>query len=262
VVHFVETDLRGVDRLVNERTRALYTETPTNPTLGVVDLRKVAALGRRHKIMTIVDNTFASPVLQKPRALGLDAVVHSATKYLGGHSDLIAGAVIGSREFIARVRQRVMYLGGSMDPSAAFLLIRGLKTLEVRVQRQCATAMAVAKYLERHPAVARVHYPGLASHPSHRLARRQMSGFGGMLAFELKGGLPAARRFCDRTRIFLLAASLGGVESLIVLPLFTSHFKMSAKELAAAEIGPGTVRVSVGLEDAADLIADLKQALA
>jgi cystathionine beta-lyase/cystathionine gamma-synthase len=156
----------------------------------------------------------------------------------------------------------VIYLGGSMDPSAAFLLIRGLKTLEVRVQRQCATAMAVAKFLERHPKVARVHYPGLASHPSHRLARRQMSGFGGMLAFELKGGLPAARRFCDRTRIFLLAASLGGVESLIVLPLFTSHYKMSAKELAAAGIGPGMVRVSVGLEDAADLIVDLKQALA
>jgi methionine-gamma-lyase len=262
VVHFVEGDLRGVDGLVNERTRVLYTETPTNPTLSVVDLRKVAELGRRHKIMSIVDNTFASPVLQKPLALGVDAVLHSATKYLGGHSDLIAGAVIGSREFIAQVRQRVIYLGGSMDPSAAFLLIRGLKTLEVRVQRQCATAMAVAKFLERHPAVARVHYPGLASHPSHRLARRQMSGFGGMLAFELKGGLPAARRFCDRTRIFLLAASLGGVESLIVLPLFTSHYKMSAKELAAAGIGAGTVRVSVGLEDAADLIADLKQALA
>jgi len=261
VVHYVEGDLRGVDRLVNGRTRVLYTETPTNPTLGVVDLRKVAALGRRHKIMTIVDNTFASPVLQKPLALGLDAVVHSATKYLGGHSDLIAGAVIGSREFIARVRQRVIYLGGSMDPSAAFLLIRGLKTLELRVRRQCATAMAVARFLERHPKVARVHYPGLASHPSHRLARRQMSGFGGMLAFEPKGGLPAARRFCDRTRIFMLAASLGGVESLIVLPEYTSHYKMSAKELAAAGIGPGTVRVSVGLEDAADLIADLKQAL-
>jgi len=262
VVRWVEADLGGIDRLVNERTRALYTETPTNPTLNVVDLRKVAAAGRRHKITTLVDNTFASPVLQKPIALGLDAVVHSATKYLGGHSDLIAGAVIGSREFIARVHERVIYLGGSMDPSAAFLLIRGLKTLEVRVQRQCATAMAVAKFLERHPKVSRVHYPGLASHPSHRLARRQMSGFGGMLAFELKGGLPAARRFCDRTRIFLLAASLGGVESLIVLPLFTSHYKMSAKELAAAGIGPGMVRVSVGLEDAADLIVDLKQALA
>jgi methionine-gamma-lyase len=261
-VHFVEPDLEGVDRLVNERTRALYVETPTNPTLMVVDLRKAAAIGKRHDIVTLVDNTFASPVLQKPISLGIDLVAHSATKYLGGHSDLIAGVVAGPRKWIAKVRERVIYLGGSLDPGAAYLLIRGLKTLEIRVLRQCATAMAVARYLERHHKVARVHYPGLASHPSHRLARRQMSGFGGMLAFELKGGLPAARRFCDRARIFLLAASLGGVESLIVLPEYTSHYKMSANELAAAGIGPGAVRVSVGLEDPADLIADLKQALA
>jgi methionine-gamma-lyase len=261
-VRFVEPDLDGVDHLVNERTRALYIETPTNPTLRVVDLRKAAALGRRHDIVTLVDNTFATPVLQKPIGLGFDLVVHSATKYLGGHSDLIAGVAVGSEKWIARVRERVIYLGGSMDPGAAYLLIRGLKTLEVRVKRQCATALAVARFLEGHPKVARVHYPGLASHPSHRLARRQMSGFGGMLAFDLKGGLSAARRFCDRARIFLLAASLGGVESLIVLPQYTSHYNMSAQELAAAGVAPGTVRVSVGLEDAADLIADLKQALA
>ena len=262
VVKYVEPDLSGIDRMVNERTRMLYIETPTNPTLGVVDLRKAAAVGRRHEIVTLVDNTFASPVLQKPIGMGFDMVAHSATKYLGGHSDLIAGAVVGSRKWIARVRERMIFLGGSMDPGAAYLLIRGLKTLEIRVRRQCATAMAVARYLERHPKVARVHYPGLASHPSHRLARRQMTGgFGGMLAFEMKGGLRAARRFCDRARIFLLAASLGGVESLIVLPEYTSHYNMSAQELAAAGVGPGTVRVSVGLEDAADLIADLKQAL-
>jgi len=226
-----------------------------------VDLRKAAAVGQRHDIVTMVDNTFATPVLQKPIGMGFDMVVHSATKYLGGHSDLIAGVVVGSQKWIARVRERVIYLGGSMDPGAAYLLIRGLKTLEVRVQRQCTTALAVARFLERHPKVARVHYPGLASHPSHALARRQMSGFGGMLAFDLKGGLAAARRFCDRARIFLLAASLGGVESLIVLPQYTSHYNMSAQELAAAGVAPGTVRVSVGLEDAADLIADLKQAL-
>jgi cystathionine beta-lyase/cystathionine gamma-synthase len=261
-VRFVEPDLDGVDHLVNERTRALYIETPTNPTLRVVDLRKAAALGRRHDIVTLVDNTFATPVLQKPIGLGFDLVVHSATKYLGGHSDLIAGVAVGSEKWIARVRERVIYLGGSMDPGAAYLLIRGLKTLEVRVKRQCATALAVARFLEGHPKVAQVHYPGLASHPSHRLARRQMSGFGGMLAFDLKGGLAAARRFCDRTRIFLLAASLGGVESLIVLPQYTSHYNMSAQELAAAGVAPGTMRVSVGLEDPADLIADLKQALA
>jgi methionine-gamma-lyase len=261
-VRFVEPSLEGVDSLVNERTRALYIETPTNPTLRLVDLRKAAAVGRRHDIVTLVDNTFATPVLQKPIALGFDLVVHSATKYLGGHSDLIAGVAVGSEKWIARVRERVIYLGGSMDPGAAYLLIRGLKTLEIRVQRQCATALAVARFLEGHPKVARVHYPGLASHPSHRLARRQMSAYGGMLAFDLKGGLAAARRFCDRARIFLLAASLGGVESLIVLPQYTSHYNMSAQELAAAGVAPGTVRVSVGLEDAADLIADLKQALA
>jgi cystathionine beta-lyase/cystathionine gamma-synthase len=260
-VRFVEPSLEGVDSLVNERTRALYIETPTNPTLRLVDLRKAAAVGRRHDIVTLVDNTFATPVLQKPIALGFDLVVHSATKYLGGHSDLIAGVAVGSEKWIARVRERVIYLGGSMDPGAAYLLIRGLKTLEIRVQRQCATALAVARFLEGHPKVARVHYPGLASHPSHNLARRQMSAYGGMLAFDLKGGLAAARRFCDRARIFLLAASLGGVESLIVLPQYTSHYNMNAQELAAAGVAPGTVRVSVGLEDAADLIADLKQAL-
>jgi len=261
-VRFVEPSLEGVDSLVNERTRALYIETPTNPTLRLVDLRKAAAVGRRHDIVTLVDNTFATPVLQKPIALGFDLVVHSATKYLGGHSDLIAGVAVGSEKWIARVRERVIYLGGSMDPGAAYLLIRGLKTLEIRVKRQCATALAVARFLEGHPKVARVHYPGLTSHPSHRLARRQMSAYGGMLAFDLKGGLAAARRFCDRARIFLLAASLGGVESLIVLPQYTSHYNMNAQELAAAGVAPGTVRVSVGLEDAADLIADLKQALA
>ena len=149
-----------------------------------------------------------------------------------------------------------------MDPDPAYLLIRGVKTLELRVRRQCETAMVVARFLERHPKVTRVDYPGLASHPDHRLARKQMRGFGGMLAFDLKGGLAAARRFCDRTRVFLLAASLGGVESLIVLPIYTSHYRMSAAELAAVGVQPGTVRVSVGLEDPADLIADLRQALA
>ena len=194
--------------------------------------------------------------------MGFDLALHSATKYLGGHSDLIAGVAIGSRELVAKIREVVINLGGSMDPDAAFLLMRGLKTLEVRVRRQCETAMTVARFLARHPKVARVHYPGLRSHPDHWLAKRQMRGFGSMLAFDLKGGLPAARRFCDRVRVFLLAASLGGVESLVVLPIYTSHYRMSREELAAAGVEPGTVRVSVGLEDPADLIADLKLALA
>lgn len=260
-VRYVENDLRGVEQLVTARTRVLYTETPTNPTLRLVDLRRAAALARRFGLVSVVDNTFATPVQQHPLRLGFDLVVHSATKYLGGHSDIIAGAVVGQRALVEKIRQNLILLGGSMDPWAGYLLIRGIKSLEPRVRRQAGSALAVARFLERHPKVARVHYPGLRSHPDHALARRQMSGFGAMLAFDLKGGLAAARRFCQRIRLFLLAASLGGVESLAVLPIYTSHYKMSAKELAGAGVSPGTVRLSVGLEDAADLIADLKQAL-
>jgi cystathionine beta-lyase/cystathionine gamma-synthase len=260
--HFVDADLAGVDALVSAKTRALYVESPTNPILRLVDLKKAVALARKHKLVSLIDSTFGSPVLQKPLDVGFDLVLHSATKYLGGHSDMVAGAVAGSRRWVERVRETMIHLGGSMDPDPGYLLIRGLKTLEVRVRRQCETAMAVARFLERHPKVARVHYPGLASHPDHRLARKQMRGFGGMLAFDMKGGLAAARRLCDRTRIFLLAASLGGVESLVVLPMYTSHFRMGTVELAAAGVQPGAVRVSVGLEDPADLLADLRQALA
>ena len=258
----VDTDLAGIERLVNPRTKALYIETPTNPSLRLVDLRKAAAFAKEWDLISLIDNTFASPVLQKPLELGFDIVLHSASKYLAGHSDVIAGAAVGRNSLIHKIREMVIYLGGSMDPEAAFLLIRGMKTLEVRVKTQCATAMAVAKYLEKHPKVARVHFPGLPSHPDHRLAKKQMKGFGAMLAFDLKGGLPAARRFCDRTRVFLLAASLGGVESLVLLPMYSSHYRMSEKELRAAGVAPGTVRVSVGLESPVDLIEDLRQALA
>lgn len=261
VVRHVETDLAGIERMVNPRTKALYVETPTNPTLRLVDLERAVSFAKEWGILSLIDNTFASPVLQKPIGMGFNLVMHSATKYLAGHSDVIAGVVAGSKLLIENVRQMIIYLGGSMDPEAAFLLIRGMKTLEVRVQRQCKTAMAVAQYLEKHPKVSRVHYPGLPAHPDHKLAKRQMKGFGAMMAFDLKGGLPAARRFCDRTRLFLLAASLGGVESLVVLPIYSSHYRMSLAELRAAGVEPGTVRVSIGLEDAGDLIEDLRQAL-
>jgi len=261
-VRHVGISLEGIESLVTPRSKVLYIETPTNPTLRLVNLEQAVAFAKKHKLTSIIDNTFATPALQKPIAVGFDMVVHSATKYMGGHSDIIAGATAGSRRWIDRVRHMVIYLGGSMDPGAAFLLIRGMKTMGVRVERQCANAMAVAKFLERHPKVARVHYPGLKSHPDHALAKKQMKNFGSMLAFDMKGGLPAARRFCDRVQLFLLAASLGGVESLVVLPIYSSHYRMSAKELELAGVTPGTVRVSVGLEDAADLIADLKQALA
>ena len=261
-VHFVDTDLAGAEEAAGPRTRVLYTETPTNPTLRVVDLRKAARFARRHRLVSMVDNTFATPIFQRPAALGFDLVLHSATKYLSGHTDLIAGAAAGRRRLVAMVRGTMIKLGGSLDPGACYLLIRGMRTLETRVRRQAANALAVARYLERHPKVARVHYPGLKSHPDHRLARRQMSGFGGMMAFDLKGGLPAARRFGNRIRLFLLAASLGGLESLAVLPLYTSHHGMSKKELAEAGVTPGTVRLSIGIEDPDDLITDLKQALA
>ncbi len=261
-VRHVECDLGGIERMVTPLTRVLYVESPTNPTLRLVDLQKAAGFARQHGLVSMVDNTFATPLLQKPLSLGFDVVLHSATKYLAGHSDVIAGAAVGSRERIKEVRQAVIYLGGSMDPEAAFLLDRGIKSLGVRMPRHCENAMEVARFLEKHPKVARVHYPGLKSHPDHALARRQMRGFGGMMAFDLKGGLGAARRFCDRVRLFLLAASLGGVESLVILPAYTSHYNMSPAELKAAGVTPGTVRVSVGLEDADDLIADLRQALA
>jgi len=261
-VHQVGTDLDGLEQLVSARTKCLYVETPTNPTLRLVDLHKAITFAKKHKLVSIIDNTFATPVLQNPLAMGFDIVVHSATKALAGHSDVLAGAAVGNKHWMERVRHMVIYLGASMDPDAAYLLIRGIRTLGVRMERQCQNAMAVAKYLEKHPKVARVHYPGLASHPDHKLAKKQMRGFGTMLAFDLKAGLPAARRFCDRVRLFLLAASLGGVESLVILPIYSSHYNMTAEELQRANVSPGTVRVSVGLEESEDLIADLKQALA
>jgi cystathionine beta-lyase/cystathionine gamma-synthase len=257
----VETSLEGIEKYATYKTKCLYVETPTNPALQLVDLRKAIAFSKKHKLLTIVDNTFATPILQNPLALGADIVVHSVTKGLGGHSDLLGGVVLGSAELIKPVRQMMIFLGGCMDPEVAFLLIRGVKTLGVRVERQCETALRVAKFLEHHPKVEKVHYPGLKSHQDHALAKRQMRGFGSMLAFDLKGGLPAARKFCDRVKLFLLAASLGGVESLVLLPIYSSHYRMSEQELGRAGVKPGTVRVSIGLEDSADLIEDLQQAL-
>lgn len=261
-VKHVESSLEGIEKLVTAKTKCLYIETPTNPTLHLVDLRKAIAFARKHKLVSIVDNTFATPMLQNPLALGFDIVVHSVTKALSGHSDLLGGVAAGSRKFIQPVRQMVILLGGCMDPEVAFLLVRGMKTLGLRVERQCETAMRVAKFLEKHPKVGKVHYPGLRSHRDHALARKQMRGFGSMLAFDLKGGLPGARKFCDRVKLFSFAASLGGAESLVLLPIYSSHYRMSEVELRRAGVQPGTVRVSIGLEDAADLIEDLRQALA
>ena len=261
-VKHVGTDLAGIENLVTPKTKVLYVETPTNPTVRLVDLDKAIAFAKKHNLIAIIDNTFATPISQQPLSLGFDIVVHSATKGLAGHSDVIAGAAAGSRRWMDRIRHMIIDLGGSADPEAAFLLARGIKTLALRVKRQEENALAIAQFLESHGKVARVHYPGLASHPDHALAKRQMRCFGSMLAFDLKGGLPAARKFCDSVKLFLLAASLGGVESLVVLPVYTSHYNMSEEELRRAGVTLGTVRVSIGIEDTADLIADLQQALA
>jgi len=256
------SDLEQVDRVAGERSRVLVVESPTNPTLQVVDLQAVCASAHARGLVVIVDNTFATPLLQSPLALGADLVMHSLTKGLAGHSDLVGGALAGPRDRIEAARATMKVLGGCLDPHAAFLALRGLKTLHLRVPRQCESALALARRLEGHPSVRCVLYPGLPSHPGHDVARRQMSAFGGMVTLVLEGGLASAERFYDRLRLVARAASLGSVESLASLPLHTSHHGLSEDELREAGIDPGMVRLSIGVEDADDLIADVEQALA
>ena len=260
VVRHVETDLGGIEKLVNPRTKALYVESPTNPVIRLVDLQKAIRFAKEWDLISLVDNTFASPVLQKPIQLGFDIVLHSATKYLSGHSDLIAGVAVGCEAWMKKIRHSIIDYGGSMDPEAAYLLIRGLKTLGVRVERQCKNAMIVAKYLAKNPKVARVNYPGLPSHPDHALARRQMKGFGGMLAFDL-GSLDAARNLLNHVCLLALAESLGGVETLISHPAMMTHASVPPDRRAALGITDGLVRISAGVEDIEDLREDLAQAL-
>ena len=254
--------LKDMGAVAGPRTRAVVVESPTNPSLDVIDLQAVAAAAHDRGLTVMVDNTFATPVLQRPLCLGADLVMHSLTKALGGHSDTVGGALVGSRERVEKARSLLKVLGGCLDPHAAFLTIRGIKTLHLRVHRQGENALALALHLEGHPKVARVLYPGLRSHPGHEVARLQMSGFGGVLAFVLHGGLPAAERFYDGLRLMARAASLGGVETLVSLPVHTSHHGYSEAQLRAAGIDPGLVRVSLGVEDAADLVADADAALA
>ena len=254
-------DLPRVDRVASDATRVLILESPTNPTLEIVDLAQVSSAAHARGIVVIVDNTFATPHLQRPLALGADLVMHSLTKALAGHSDLIAGALAGSRERIDAARATMKVFGGCLDPHAAFLAQRGVKTLHLRVERQCASALALARRLDGHPALRRVLYPGLPSHPGHAIACRQMSAFGGIVTLELRDGLQAAERFYDRLQLVARAASLGGVESLASLPVHTSHFGLSADKLREAGVDPGMVRLSLGVEDADDVIADVEQAL-
>ena len=254
-------DLEHLDRVTGERSRVLVIESPTNPGLEIVDVAAVCASAHARGLVVVMDNTFATPVLQRPLALGVDLVMHSLTKALAGHSDVIGGALAGSRARIDAARGTMKILGGCMDPHAAFLVLRGIKTLHLRVERQCDNALALARRLEGHEAVLRVLYPGLPSHPGHEVARRQMSAFGGVVTLVLAGGLPAAERFYDRLRLVARAASLGGVESLVSLPVHTSHYGLPEDKLREAGIDPGMVRLSLGVEDASDLIADVEQAL-
>lgn len=254
-------DIDRIERYFSKRTRMLFIETPTNPTLRCVDIARLAGLAKSRGVVVVVDNTFATPILQKPLALGADIVVHSATKYLGGHSDVTAGAVCGSREWMAQVREMMKLSGACLDPSASYLLIRGLKTLQVRVERGCDNATVLAEVLREHPKVARVFYPGLLDHEGHEVAARQMKNFGMMVSFDLKGGGKAAERFIDRLKMLPLAASLGGVESSVSYPLLTSHVGLSKDRLKLLGVSAATVRLSVGIEHASDLVDDVDQAL-
>jgi cystathionine beta-lyase/cystathionine gamma-synthase len=261
--HFVPFDnLARMETYFNERTRLLFLESPTNPTLRCVDLARMADVARRHRVVVVVDNTFATPILQKPLELGADMVVHSGTKYLGGHSDVTAGAVAGSRDWMARVRDMMKLSGGCLDPLCSYLLIRGLKTLEIRVERACQNARQIAGYLQAHPKVERVFYPGLPGQDGHALAKSQMCDFGMMVSFEVKGGGPAAERLIDGLKLWYLATSLGGVESTVSYPVLSSHVGLSEDRLRLLGVSAATIRLSVGIENSSDLLSDLEQALA
>jgi cystathionine beta-lyase/cystathionine gamma-synthase len=257
------SDLKAVEAAMTDRTRLVWIESPTNPLLKLVDIAAVSKVAHAHQAMVVVDNTFMSPYFQRPLSLGADIVVHSATKYLGGHSDVIGGTMVVDREDLF---ERLAFLqnavGGVPGPMDAWLVLRGIKTLAVRMREHDRNARLVAAFLNDHPKVARVFYPGLPSNPQRELAQRQMSGFGGMISFEVKGGLEPARRVVERTQLFTLAESLGGVESLIELPAAMTHASIPAETRRSHGVADGLVRISVGIEDVADLISDLDRALA
>jgi len=248
-------------QLLSDRTRLVWFESPINPTLRCIDIAGVASVCRARQVLSVIDNTFASPVNQQPLALGVDLVMHSATKYLNGHTDVTAGVLAGGAALIERIEKARRRVGGILDPQPAYALGRGLKTLQVRVDRQNASARAIAEWLSRDRRVETVYYPGLPSHPDHEIAKRQMRGFGGMVCVDVGGGYETAARFFDRLQIFQRAASLGGVESLCSLPVLTSQWGHTDEELRKAGVTRSMARLSIGLEDPEDLIQDLDQAL-
>jgi cystathionine gamma-synthase len=250
------------ERAIRPNTKLLYLESPTNPTVRIVDLAKAAAIAKKHRLITMIDSTFATPINQRPVEFGIDLVMHSGTKYFGGHSDLMAGIIAGRNDLIDRIHDTRTTLGGVMDPHAAWLLLRGIKTLAVRVQRQNENALRVAQFLAQHSKVRRVHYPFLEAHPQRAVAIEQMRGGGGMVSFEVEGSGDDARRLTESLRLFTLAPSLGGVDSLVSIPVLTSHAMISPEQRQRMGVTEQLIRLSVGIENADDLIADLEQAFA
>ncbi len=255
------TDQKAVETAISQGCQVLYLESPTNPTMKVVDIARLAAAAHQVGALVVVDNTFATPVNQKPLKLGADLVLHSATKYLGGHADALGGAVCGPQDHIRRIFHFREINGAALDPMAAYLLLRGMKTLPLRIERQNKSALQIAAYLQSHSSVEQVFYPGLDTHPQHAIARQQMKGFGGMLSFSVKGGYPAVEKFLPQLRYAHRAANLGAVETIVGPPATTSHVELNARQRAAMGIPENLVRYSVGIEDIADLIEDLTQAL-
>ena len=259
---FVDTtDYQQHEKAIRPNTKLLYVESPTNPTIRVVDLQRIASLAKRHGLISMVDSTFGTPINQRPAEYGLDLIMHSGTKYLGGHTDLICGVVAGRKDLIDKILATRTTIGNCMDPHASWMLVRGMKTLAVRVARQNENALRVAEFLEQHVKVRRVHYPFLKSHPQQALARAQMSGGGGMVTFEVDGTGEDARRVSEALRLFTLAPSLGGVESLVCIPVLTSHLSVPEEERRKMGVTEQMIRLSVGIENAHDLIADLENAL-
>jgi cystathionine gamma-synthase len=254
-------DYERLEEAVRPTTRLVFSESPTNPYNRIVDLERLVDIGRRHRIKTVIDSTFATPINQRPLEFGVDLVIHSGTKYLGGHNDLLAGVVLGSSDLVGAIRDVQGVTGAVPDPFAAYLLIRGLKTLELRIIRQNENAQRIAEFLESHAKIERVHYAGLPSHPEHEIASRQMSGFGGVVSFEVRGDLAAGTRLVDHCRIPCIAPSLGGVESMIEQPALMSFYELTTEERLQVGIKDSLVRYSVGIENGDDLIADLDQAL-
>ena len=263
-VSFIDmTNIENIEKNIKPNTRMIWIETPTNPMLKILDLEKIQAVAKKHKLLSVVDNTFATPMLQRPLELGFDVIIHSATKYLNGHSDIIGGLIIigDHPELVEQIPFLQNSIGAVASPFDSFLALRGLKTLAIRMQRHCENAMELAEWLQKHPQVESVIYPGLANHPQHALAKKQMSAFGGMISINIKGGLTESKRMLEKCQIFALAESLGGVESLIEHPAIMTHASIPADKRQELGIKDNFIRLSVGIEDVEDLKRDLDQAL-